>query len=194
MRWRGSDDHDPTKLVVRLGILAASGLLLAWIFGGYLGIPSALIWVAATGILLTIVMDRTKFGRNTYLIGSNREAALLAGIPLARHLFFGFLLMGALYGVAGVLITSRLGAATPSSGLFLELDAIAGAVIGGTSLRGGVGSPAGAMVGALLLTTIDNGMSLLNVSSFIQLVVKGMVLLAALSVDSYLIRRRQYRR
>ena len=153
-----------------------------------------MLWVAATGIFLTILMERTKFGRNTYLIGSNREAALLAGIPMARHLFLGFLLMGALYGVAGVLITSRLGAATPSTGLFLELDAIAGAVIGGTSLRGGVGSVAGAMVGALLLTTIDNGMSLLNVSSFIQLVVKGLVLLAALSIDSYMIKHRQYRR
>ena len=191
---RGLQEEDATKLIVRLTILVVSGLMLTWIFGGYLGIPSALLWVAATGILLTILMERTKFGRNTYLIGSNREAALLAGIPIARHLFLGFLLMGALYGVAGVLITSRLGAATPSSGLFLELDAISGAVIGGTSLRGGVGSAGGAMVGALLLTTIDNGMSLLNVSSFIQLVVKGLVLLAALSIDSYMIRHRQYRR
>jgi D-xylose transport system permease protein len=187
-------EGETAKLGVRLAMLLASGLLLAWIFGGYLGIPSALLWVAATGILLTTLMARTKFGRNTYLIGSNREAAVLAGIPLAQHLFLGFLLMGAIYGVAGVLITSRLGAATPSSGQFLELDAIAGAVIGGTSLRGGVGSVAGAMVGAMLLTTIDNGMSLLNVSSFIQLVIKGLVLLAALSIDAYMIKHRRYRR
>jgi ABC-type xylose transport system permease subunit len=182
------------KLAVGLAVLLASGLFLAWIFGGYLGIPAAMLWVAAIGIVLTTLMQRTKYGRNTYLIGSNREAAVLAGIPLARHLFLGFLLMGALYGVAGVLITSRLGAATPSSGQFLELDAIAGAVIGGTSLQGGVGSVAGAMAGALLLTTIDNGMSLLNVSSFIQLVIKGLVLLAALSVDAYMTRHRRYRR
>jgi D-xylose transport system permease protein len=191
---RDADGSNATTLAVRLVVLLASGLLLAWIFGGYLGIPSAMLWVAAIGIVLTTLMDRTKYGRNTYLIGSNREAAVLAGIPLARHLFLGFLLMGALYGVAGVLITSRLGAATPSSGQFLELDAIAGAVIGGTSLRGGVGSVAGAMAGALLLTTIDNGMSLLNVSSFIQLVIKGLVLLAALSVDAYMIKHRRYRR
>jgi D-xylose transport system permease protein len=191
---RRRQDGDTTKLAIRLTILLGSGLLLAWIFCDYLGIPSAMLWVAAIGIVLTILMDRTKFGRNTYLIGSNREAAVLAGIPLARHLFLGFLLMGALYGVAGVLITSRLGAATPSSGQFLELDAIAGAVIGGTSLRGGVGSVAGAMAGALLLTTIDNGMSLLNVSSFIQLVIKGLVLLAALSIDAYMIKHRRYRR
>jgi D-xylose transport system permease protein len=191
---RDADGSNATTLAVRLVVLLASGLLLAWIFGGYLGIPSAMLWVAAIGIVLTTLMDRTKYGRNTYLIGSNREAAVLAGIPLTRHLFLGFLLMGALYGVAGVLITSRLGAATPSSGQFLELDAIAGAVIGGTSLRGGVGSVAGAMAGALLLTTIDNGMSLLNVSSFIQLVIKGLVLLAALSVDAYMIKHRRYRR
>jgi D-xylose transport system permease protein len=189
-----ADGGSAITLAVRLAVLLASGMLLAWIFGGYLGIPSAMLWVAAIGIVLTTLMDRTKYGRNTYLIGSNREAAVLAGIPLARHLFLGFLLMGVLYGVAGVLITSRLGAATPSSGQFLELDAIAGAVIGGTSLRGGVGSVAGAMAGALLLTTIDNGMSLLNVSSFIQLVIKGLVLLAALSVDAYMTGHRRYRR
>jgi D-xylose transport system permease protein len=99
--------------------------------------------------------------------------------------------VGALYGVAGVLTTSRLGAATPSAGQFLEFDAIAGAVIGGTSLRGGVGSVAVAIARALLLTTIDNGMSLLHVSSFIQLVIKGLVLLAALSVDAYMVKRRR---
>jgi D-xylose transport system permease protein len=103
--------------------------------------------------------------------------------------------VGALYGVAGVLVTSRLAAATPSSGQFLELDAIAGAGIGGTSLGGGVASVAGAIAGALLLTAIDNGMSPLNVSSFIELVIKGLVLLAALSVvDAYMIKRRRHRR
>jgi D-xylose transport system permease protein len=104
----------------------------------------------------------------------------------------GFLIMGALYGIAGTLITARLGAATPSTGTYMELDAIAGAVIGGTSLRGGVGTVAGAMVGCVLLTTIDNGMSIMNVSSFIQLIVKGVVLLLALSIDAYMIRHRRY--
>ena len=143
----------------RLAILVVSGLHARVDIRRISRHPVCFALGRRDGIFLTILMERTKFGRNTYLIGSNREAALLAGIPIARHLFLGFLLMGALYGVAGVLITSRLGAATPSSGLFLELDAIAGAVIGGTSLRGGVGSAGGAMVGALLLTTIDNGMS-----------------------------------
>jgi ABC-type sugar transport system ATPase subunit/ABC-type xylose transport system permease subunit len=181
---------DLLRTTVRILIATVSILFLAWIFGGYLGIPVALLWVTATGGVLSILMTRTKFGRNAYLIGSNREASILAGISLSRQLFLGFVLMGILYGVAGVLVTARLGASTASSGLFLELDAIAGAVIGGISLRGGVGTVAGAMMGAILLATIDNGMSILNVSAFLQMVVKGFVLLSALSVDSYMMRRR----
>jgi D-xylose transport system permease protein len=187
------ESADLLRTITRIALLTASVAFLAWIFGGFLGIPVALLWVAATGGLLSILTSRTKFGRNAYLIGSNREASILAGISLHRQLFLGFVLMGLLYGVSGVLITARLGACTASSGLFLELDAIAGAVIGGTSLRGGVGTVTGAMIGAVLLATIDNGMSILNVSAFLQMVVKGFVLLSALSVDSYIMKRRKYR-
>lgn len=184
---------DRWRLAVRIVSLVAAVALLAWIFGGFLGIPIALLWVAGSGLILWVLMARSKFGRNAYVIGSNREAAVLAGIALNRHLFIGFLVMGVLYGVAGILITARLGASTPSTGTYMELDAIAGAVIGGTSLRGGVGTVAGAMVGAMLLATIDNGMSILNVSSFIQLIVKGLVLVLALAFDAYMIRHRTYR-
>ena len=181
------------RTVIRLAALAVAVAFLGWVFGGFLGIPTALLWVAGCGILMFVLMTRTKFGRNAYMIGSNREASVLAGIDLKRHLFGGFLLMGLLYGIGGVLITARLSAATPSTGTYLELDAIAAAVIGGTSLRGGVGTVAGAMTGAMLLAMIDNGMSMLNVSSFIQLIVKGMVLLLALAFDAYVVRRRAAR-
>lgn len=180
-------------LAARLLSLAASLALLAWVFGGFRGIPDAVIWVFGTGLVLWVLMTRTKFGRNAYMIGSNREAAVLAGVPLGTQLFLGFLLMGLLYGVAGVLISARLSSSTPSAGSYMELDAIASAVIGGTSLRGGVGTIPGAIVGAVLLATIDNGMSILNISSFIQLIVKGMVLLFALAFDAYMIRHRTYR-
>jgi D-xylose transport system permease protein len=183
----------PMRLFARLLGLAAAIGFLVWAFGGFLGIPTSLLWVGGCGILLWVLMMRTKFGRNAYLIGSNRQASVLSGIGLKRHLFGGFLLMGLLYGVGGVLITARLSAATPSTGTYLELDAIAAAVIGGTSLRGGVGTVPGAMTGAVLLATIDNGMSMLNVSSFIQLMVKGMVLLLALAFDAYVVRRRAAR-
>lgn len=162
----------------------------AWVFAGYRGIPNAILWVAATWAILWFLMERTEFGRNAYLIGSNREAAYLSGISIKKHLFGGFLIMGVVYGIAGTLLTARLSASTPTSGLYLELDAIAAAVIGGTSLRGGIGTVGGAIVGALLLVTIDNGMSILNISSFVQMMVKGGVLLVALAVDTMLNRKR----
>jgi D-xylose transport system permease protein len=173
-------------LLLRVATVLVSAGFLVWAFAGFRGAPMALIWVFVLGFLLWVLMSGTKFGRNAYLIGSNREAARLSGISIRLQVFLGFALMGFLYGVGGTLITARLGGATPSSGTYLELDAIASAVIGGTSLRGGVGTVAGAMAGALLLTTIDNGMSILNVSAFLQLVVKGIVLLLAVALDSYM--------
>ena len=197
MTWRSlaaarEDGAIRASLVARLVALAAVSAILAWAFGGFRGIPSAILWVAGVGLALWVLMMRTKFGRNAYMIGSNREAAVLAGIPLGRQLFLGFLLMGSLYGVAGVLISARLSASTPSAGSYMELDAIASAVIGGTSLRGGVGTIPGAIAGAILLATIDNGMSILDVSSFIQLIVKGLVLLFAIAFDAYMTRHRTY--
>lgn len=182
-------DSDTGKLEVRAVVfkIGATALIcgaLAWVFAGFKGIPNAVLWVAGSGALLWFVMRRTVFGRNAYLIGSNREAARLAGIDVKRQLLFGFLLMGVFYAVAGVLTTARLSASTPALGQFLELDAIAAAVIGGVSLRGGIGSVIGAIAGAALLAAIDNGMSLLNISSYIQMVIKALLLLLALVTDS----------
>jgi D-xylose transport system permease protein len=178
---RGRTDN--VAAVMKIAGLAAVCLALAWVFAGYKGIPNAVLWVAACGGLLWFLMSRTVFGRNAYLIGSNREAARLAGIDVKKHLLGGFLLMGAFYAVAATLATARLSASTPALGQYLELDAIAAAVIGGTSLRGGIGSVGGAIAGAALLVTIDNGMSLLNISSFVQMIIKGLVLLLALATD-----------
>ena len=163
--------------------------ILAWIVGGFLGFPTALIWVVVIVLSLTVVMARTTWGRGAYLLGANREAAIYSGISVKRTVFTGFLIMGALYGVAGVLLTARLGSSTPGAGQYLELDAIAAAVIGGVSLRGGAGSVAGAVMGALLLTTINNGMSILNISSFLQLIIKAIILVLALAVDAFVLRR-----
>jgi len=181
---------DPTVLTLKLGVMVATAAALAWIFSGFRGLPVALLWVFVIGLALWVLMTKTVFGRNAYLTGSNREASVLAGIPLKRQLYFGFVLMGGLYGIAGTLVTARLAASTPTTGMYMELDAIAGAVIGGTALKGGIGTIPGAIVGAVLLATIDNGMSILNISSFLQLVIKGMVLLFALAFDSYMTKRR----
>lgn len=186
----GNPGSGPWPVIAKLAMLAIVCGACIWIFAGYRGIPNAIVWVAACWALLSFVMRRTVFGRNAYLIGSNREAARLAGIAIKKHLIGGFLLMGALYAVAATLMTARLSASTPASGLYLELDAIAAAVIGGSSLRGGVGTVGGAVIGAALLVTIDNGMSLMNISSFAQMIIKGMVLLLALATDVMLNNRK----
>lgn len=177
------------RLVAEIVMIALPLAILAWIVGGFLGIPNALVWVAVIITVLTVVMARTTYGRNAYLLGANKEAALYSGINVKRTVFLGFVIMGVLYGVAGVLLTARLGSSTPGAGEFMELDAIAAAVIGGVSLRGGIGTVVGAVMGALLLTTINNGMSILNISSFSQLVIKGAILIVALGLDAYILKR-----
>jgi D-xylose transport system permease protein len=177
--------------VGKVAAVAVPLALVAWIVLGFEGLPMALIWVGAVIAVLIFLMRTTVFGRNSFLIGSSREAALYAGINVKKTVFAGFVIMGALYGIAGVLMTARLGSSTPGLGQFLELDAIAAAVIGGVSLRGGTGSIIGAVMGAFLLTTIKNGMSILNVPSFAQLVIKAIILLLALAFDAQVAKNRR---
>lgn len=193
-RMIGELEPSPTGRVIlltvaRILLVVLPVGLLAWIVGGFQGIPMALVWVAVVVAALSILMGKMTFGRNAYLVGANREAAIYSGINIKRVVFTGFIIMGALYGVAGVLLSARIGASTPGAGQFLELDAIAAAVIGGVSLRGGVGTVVGAVMGAFLLTLINNGMSILNVSSFTQLIIKAAILVAALALDAYILRR-----
>lgn len=162
--------------------LSAAAVLLYGALG-FRGIPMAIVVALAIALLLGFVLQNTKFGRQMYVIGGSREAAFFSGINIRNNIFFTFALMGCIYAVGGILSTARLNAIAPSMGQFLELDAIAAAVIGGVSLAGGVGTVHGAIIGALLLTTVDNGMSLMNVSSFLQLVVKAILLGAAVLFD-----------
>ena len=180
-----------TWVLAKVVAVALPLALITWIILGFEGMPMALIWVGGVVAVLIFVMNRTVFGRNAFLAGSSRESALYAGINVKKTVFAGFVIMGALYGVAGVLMTSRLGNSTPGLGTFLELDAIAAAVIGGVSLRGGAGSIVGAVMGAFLLTTINNGMSILNVPSFAQLVIKAIILLLALYFDAQVSKSRR---
>jgi D-xylose transport system permease protein len=177
------------RFVVLVLMVVVCAAVAFWMIQGYAGIPTAVVWVAVIVGGLWMIMTRTAFGRSTYLIGANREAAVYAGVNVRRHLAQGFLIMGALYGIGGMMLSSRLGVVTPDAGTGLELDVIAAAVIGGVSLRGGMGTVPSAVMGAVLLTVINNGFSLMNVSSFLQALVKGLILLVALSADS-IIRRR----
>ena len=168
-------------------ILVPSLAIVGFIFlmnkAGGVPIPViVLLVVALGGAFLTA---NTTFGRYLYAIGGNPDAARLSGINLKRYILAAFCLMGALAGVASILHTARVGSASPDAGTLMELDAIASCVIGGTSLMGGRGTVFGAVLGALILSSLDNGMSLLNVENWAQYVVKGGVLVAAVGVDMF---------
>ena len=168
---------------------AVAAFALLWIGLTSSGLPNALFWISGVALLLGVLATRSTFGRQAFLVGSNREAALFAGINVQRTVLIGFLVMGVIYGIAGVMLSARLGASSADSGVNLELEAIAAAVIGGTSLRGGVGSIRGAILGAFLLSTIDNGMNLLGVSNYAENVIKGLILVFAVAVDGYFARK-----
>ena len=130
-----------------------------------------------------MISNNTAFGRQIYAIGGNREAARLSGINIKKRLFLLFVVMGTMCAASGIVYTARINAGTAAAGQNMELDAIAAAVIGGTSTMGGDGSVFGAVIGALIMTAIDNGMSLMNLDNTFQYVVKGLVLLLAVWMD-----------
>jgi D-xylose transport system permease protein len=168
-------------------ILVPSIVIVAFIFlmnqGG--GIPIPVIFLLAVAIAGAFLMANTTFGRYLYAIGGNPDAARLSGINLKRYILAAFCVMGVLAGLASILHTARVGSASPDAGTLMELDAIASCVIGGTSLMGGRGTVFGAVLGALILASLDNGMSLLNVENWAQYVVKGGVLVAAVGFDMF---------
>lgn len=171
------------KLIVNLAISVVVCGALIWVFTGFRGIPMAVVVAFVVAVAMYIVSSKTVYGRHIYLIGGNMEAARLAGVRTDVRIFQSYVIEGLMYGIAGVVLTARLGGAANTAGTGLELDAVAAACIGGTSMSGGVGSILGLSVGAVLLTMIDNVMSLMNVSSFLQMVAKGVILLAAVCLD-----------
>ena len=169
--------------------VVCAGLAAVWIATSK-GIPFLFVLVGIYAIAANLVMTRTRFGAQLYAIGGNPEAARLSGIDVPRTIFVNFLIAGLAYGITGIALTARVsGAIAGSAGLFLELDAIAAAIIGGTSLAGGRGRIFGALVGALLMGSLNNGMSLMNVPTFYQDTARGAVLLLAVAIDQ-LSRRR----
>jgi D-xylose transport system permease protein len=168
-------------------IVVPSMVIVAFIFlmnqAG--GVPVPVIFLLAVALVGAFLTANTTFGRYLYAIGGNPDAARLSGINLKRYVLAAFCLMGALAGLASLLHTARVGSASPDAGTLMELDAIASCVIGGTSLMGGRGTVFGTVLGALILASLDNGMSLLNVENWAQYVVKGGVLVAAVGFDMF---------
>lgn len=150
---------------------------------GYMGIPYAILLLIGLVILFSFIAEQTTFGRYVYAIGGSREAARLSGININKTNMIIFMIMGTMTAIAGIVFTARLNAATTAAGNLFELDAIASAVIGGTSTLGGEGTIIGAIIGSLVMASLDNGMSLMNLDITFQYVIKGLILLLAVWVD-----------
>jgi D-xylose transport system permease protein len=140
------------------------------------------VLLALLGVF-SFMANSTVFGRRIYAIGSNLEATRLSGVNVQFVKMAVFGIMGLMCALAGITTTARLAAGSPSAGTSGELDAIASCFIGGTSMRGGAGTVPGALVGALLVTSLDNGMSMMGVETFWQMIVKGAILLLAVWLD-----------
>lgn len=167
------------KAIVPIGGVIA----FIWVMNAYQGVPIPVLILLAVALIGAFITNSTTFGRYLYAIGGNADAARLSGIDNKRNVLKVFALLGALTGVASLIFTARVGSAAPDAGVLKELDAIAACVIGGASLVGGRGTIFGACLGALIMASLDNGMSLLNVRDFMQDIIKGSILVAAVGLD-----------
>ncbi|MGD9538943.1 MAG: sugar ABC transporter permease [Alphaproteobacteria bacterium] len=183
-RMRGTDP------VTRRGALIASGAglivmaALSWATLSYRGLPLPVAIALGVAVVLAWALRNTVWGRHVYAIGGNRLASRVAGIPIGFQVVSGFVLIGVLTALGALLFVGRLGSAPPEAGLFLELEAIAAVVIGGASLYGGSGTVVGVLLGALLMQSLSNGLSLLNVETAYQNITSGLVLMLAVYVDA----------
>lgn len=186
--------------IVTLGMMTiARGLALVWsggrpvtnlsptfnyIGGGdFLYIPVPILLFLLVIIISGVTLKYTRIGRYIYAVGGNEEAARASGIRVNRVKLFAYILCGLLAGLAGVVLAARINTGQPNAGIAYELDAIAAVVIGGTSLMGGRGSIMGTVIGVLIIGVINNGLDLLNVSSYYQQIVKGVIIIGAVLLD-----------
>ncbi len=171
--------QDATKLAVVAVMIAA----FIYTLNQYEGIPVPVLVTLIILGLFSFMANKMVFGRRIYSIGSNVEATRLSGVNVRFIKMMVFGIMGLMCALAGLTTTARLAAGSPSAGNLGELDAIASCFIGGASSRGGVGTVYGALIGALIMASLDNGMSMLGVDAFWQMIVKGAILLLAVFVD-----------
>ena len=154
------------------------------------GIPYPVVIMVALFVIVSVLLSRTSLGRHIYAVGSNAEAARLSGVNVQGVKLFTYVLSGALAGVTGCVLMSRLVTGQPNEGVMYELDAIASSVIGGTSLMGGVGTISGTAIGAFVIGVLRNGLNMNGVSSFIQQIIIGVVILGTVWIDQLRNRKR----
>jgi len=160
----------------------------------FLGVPPAAIIMLVLFAVFLFVSRKTAFGRSVYAVGGNPHAAFLAGINVARIRVMVFVLGGLMAALSGILLLSRLGSGNATAASGLEFDVIAAVVVGGTALSGGRGSMVGTLLGVLVITLIGNGLVLLGINPFIQQVVRGVIIVAAVLANIQAIKRSQLRR
>lgn len=171
------------KDYVKSVIVSAFVLLYVIVMNSYRGIQNPVLLLVVIAFITNYVSKNTRFGRYIYALGGNREATRLSGIDIKKNTFLVYGLMGILSGVSGIVLTGYIAAGTIAGGMNYELDAIASCVIGGVSLSGGSGSVIGALIGAVVMASLVNGMSVMNMDVFWQNIVKGIILILAVYVD-----------
>ncbi len=192
-RGRLQKSRTPTwRVAAKITSIALLALVAHLVCISYQGLPIPVLIFAVVAVAGAWILGRTRFGRYIYAVGGNAEAARLAGIPVKKVIFIVFTAMSTLAGLAAVVLTARLNGATPTAGNLFELDAIAAVVIGGTSLKGGKGTVIGSIIGALIIESLNNGMSLLNVPTFYQMPLKGAIVILAVAIDSVVENRKSY--
>jgi ribose transport system permease protein len=170
--------------------IVSSDLNFRDVGNGYLGgVPVPVLFMAAVYVIAWFILERTRFGRHVYAVGGNAQAAKLAGVRVARVTTAVYVIAGACAGLAGVIFAARVISAQPTAGTGYELDAIAAVVLGGTSLAGGRGRIVGTLIGSVILGVLSTGLILLNVPFFTQLLIKGIVIIMAVAIDSLKQRR-----
>ena len=180
---KGYTNDSMTGELVKVAVMAALILYIAWKLSQFKGIPTVVIWILVILLIYNYITRKTAIGRYLYAVGGNRKATELSGVNTKRVFFIAYSNMGLLAGLAGILTLARMVQGNPTFGQGYEMDAIAACFIGGASAYGGIGTVPGTVIGAVLLGVINQGMSIMGVSTNYQSVVKGLVLLIAVLFD-----------
>jgi ribose transport system permease protein len=149
----------------------------------FLGLPNAVVLMLVLYAIAHVMMSKMRIGRAIYAVGGNREAARLSGVPVTKVILFAYICSGALAGLGGVVMASQLKSGSPTYGQMYELYTIAAVIVGGTSIAGGQGKMFGTLIGAFIIAVIQNGMNLIGIQPFMQLVVLGLIILAAVLAE-----------
>jgi D-xylose transport system permease protein len=176
--------------ILKASLFSAAVIVYVMVMNSYQGVQNPVILMVVIALIFHYLANNTRFGRYAYAIGGNKDAARLSGINIKKNIFQVFVLMGLLCGVAGIVLTAKVAAGTISGGTGYELSVIAACVIGGTSLMGGEGTILGALIGALIMASLLNGMQVMNMQYYWQDIISGFILVMAAFIDVTLKRRK----